>query len=285
MTMRTLVPALFVTLALTGPLHAQTRGAPFINAMTWEEIRDAVRSGAKTVIVPVGGTEQNGPHMVMGKHNYIITFTANLISQRLGNTLVAPTVQYVPEGDHDAPGFGDKPGVISNPSPSYDALLDAAARSLAVHGFTEILFIGDSGGNQAGMSAVADSLNREWQGSGKRVFALTDYYRRGQADLRAWLQSEFGYDAATVGSHAGIADTSQMLYVHPEGIRRARILPGGGGPDSGVRGDPTKATPEIGKAAIEFKVNAAIAQYRALRAASPSNQTRVSAATPARCGP
>jgi hypothetical protein len=54
-----------------------------------------------------------------------------------------------------------------------------------------------------------------------------------------------------------------MLYVHPEGIRKDRILPGGGGPDSGVRGDPTKATPEIGKQAIEFKVNAGIEQYRA----------------------
>jgi creatinine amidohydrolase len=122
------------------------------------------------------------------------------------------------------------------------------------------------------MSAVADGLDREWQGSGTRVFALTDYYRKGQADLRAWLLSEYGYDAATVGSHAGISDTSQMLHVHPEGIRREKIRPGGGDPDSGVRGDPTKATAEIGRAAIDFKVNAAIAQYHSLRTAPPSRQ-------------
>jgi len=262
---RRLLPLAFSLFA--GTLAAQTPGAPFIEQMTWDEIRDAIRAGSTTIIVPIGGTEQNGPHMVLGKHNYIITFTAARIAERLGSTLVAPTVQYVPEGNYSAADFGQKPGVISNPSPSYENLLDAAARSLKVHGFTDIIFIGDSGGNQAGMTSVADKLNQEWGGSGARVFALTDYYRKSREDLRAWLLEKFGYDAATVGSHAGIADTSQMLYVHPEGIRKDRIMPGGGGPDAGVSGDPTKATAEIGKQAIEFKVAAAVAQYRALKAA------------------
>jgi creatinine amidohydrolase/Fe(II)-dependent formamide hydrolase-like protein len=265
--MRTHPVALSViaTLAFAGSLSAQT-GAPFIEQMTWDEIRDAIAAGSTRIIVPIGGTEQNGPHMVLGKHNYIVTFAAKLMAERLGKTLIAPTIQYVPEGNYDNARFSEKPGVISNPSPSYDRLLDAAARSLKVHGFTEILFIGDSGGNQAGMTSVANALNSEWQGSA-RVFALTDYYRKGHDDLSAWLQTQFGYDDATVGSHAGIADTSQMLYVHPEGIRKDRIFPGGGRPDAGVRGDPTKATPEIGKQAIEFKVNAGIAQYTAAAAA------------------
>jgi creatinine amidohydrolase/Fe(II)-dependent formamide hydrolase-like protein len=249
------------------PARAQAPGMPFIEQLTWEEIRDAIRAGKTAIIVPIGGTEQNGPHMVLGKHNYIVTFTARLMAERLGNALVAPTIQYVPEGNHDAPNFGIKPGVISNPSPSYDNLLDAAARSLRVHGFTDILFIGDSGGNQNGMLAVADKLNQEWQGSGTRVYALTDYYRKGQESGRAWLLSQFGYDAGTVGSHAGIADTSQLLYVHPQGIRKDRILPMGGGADSGVQGDPTRATAEIGRMLIDFKVNAGLAQYQSLRQA------------------
>jgi creatinine amidohydrolase len=251
-----------------GGLHAQSPSAPFIEGMTWTEIRDAMAAGRTSVIVPTGGTEQNGPHMVLGKHNYIITFTAKMMADRLGNALIAPTIQYVPEGSYERAGFGDKPGVITNPSPSYDLLLDAAARSLAAEGFTEILFIGDSGGNQSGMAAVADSLNREWRGGKTRVYALTDYYRKGHADLGKWLESEYGYDDATVGSHAGIADTSQMLYVHPDGIRQDRIKPGGGSPDAGVSGDPTKATAEIGRRAVEFKVAAGIAQYNALRSAS-----------------
>ena len=102
-------------------------------------------------IVPTGGTEKNGYHMVLGKHNFVVTHAANLMARRLKNALVAPTIQYVPEGDPDR----QNPGAISLPSPAYDMLLDAAARSLKAHGFTEILFIGDSGGNQAGHDATS----------------------------------------------------------------------------------------------------------------------------------
>jgi creatinine amidohydrolase/Fe(II)-dependent formamide hydrolase-like protein len=251
---------------LAAPLSAQLPDKRAIEELTWTEVRDALQEGNTTVIVPIGGTEQNGLHMVMGKHNYVVTFAAKLMADRLGNALVAPTIQYVPEGDYDEPDFGDKPGVLSNPSPSYENLLEAAARSLKVHGFTEILFIGDSGGNQNGMTAVAEKLNQEWAGSGTRVFAVTDYYRKGQEHTRAWLQAQYGYDLATIGSHAGITDTSAMMYVFPDGIRRAKIQPFGGGPDMGVRGDPSRASPEIGKMVIEFKVNAAIAHYNTLKA-------------------
>ncbi|MGH7713900.1 MAG: creatininase family protein [Gemmatimonadaceae bacterium] len=257
---------LLLALALgSTALGAQTLGAPYIEAMTWTEVRDAIQAGKKAVIIPTGGTEQNGPHMVLGKHNYVVTFVAKVIADRLGNALVAPTIQYVPEGNFNSPNFGQRPGVISNPSPGYEMLLDAAARSLRVHGFTDILLIGDSGGNQAGLDSVASRLNREWQGAGVRVFALTDYYAKSRLELRAWLLEKFGYDAATAGSHAGITDTSQMMYIFPQGIRMDRRMPNGGGPESGVNGDPTKATAEIGKQAVELKVNAAIAQYHALK--------------------
>jgi creatinine amidohydrolase/Fe(II)-dependent formamide hydrolase-like protein len=258
--------ALVLATALLAPAaRAQVNGAPYIEAMTWTEVRDAIQAGKKAVIIPTGGTEQNGPHMVLGKHNYIVTFTAKLIAEKLGNALVAPTLQYVPEGNFNAENFGQKPGVISHPSPGYESLLDAACRSLKVHGFTDMLLIGDSGGNQQGLTRVADSLNKEWQGSGVRVYALTDYYQKSRVELRAWLQEKFGYDAATAGSHAGITDTSQLLYIFPQGIRKDRIRPSGGGPESGVNGDPTKATVEIGKKAVELKVDAAVAQYRVLK--------------------
>jgi len=245
---------------------AQNPGDPFIEQMTWTEIRDAMAAGKTVAIVPVGGTEQNGPHMVLGKHNYIVTHAAGLMAKRLGNALVAPTVAWVPEGDYTNPGWGDKPGVISLPSPSYDRLLEAAARSLESHGFTHVLFIGDSGGNQGGMQAVADKLNEEWAGGGTSVFALTDYYRMGQQYSRAWLQAAYGYDLETIGSHAGITDTSAVMYVFPDGVRDHLRMPGGGSPDAGVTGDPTLATPEIGRMVVEFKVLAGLEQYRRLTA-------------------
>lgn len=233
----------------------------FIEELTWEETRDALKAGKTTAIVPIGGTEKNGYHMILGKHNYIVTHGANMMARRLGNALVAPTIQYVPEGDPDRA----QPGVLSLPSPAYDMLLDATARSLKAHGFTDILFIGDSGGNQQGMRNVAEKLTAEWKDAGGNVFALTDYYEGGREHYRAWMQAAFSYDDTIVGSHAGISDTSQMLHVHPAGIRKDRITPWGGPADSGVSGDPMKATAEIGRMGMEFKVNAALNQFRTLK--------------------
>jgi creatinine amidohydrolase/Fe(II)-dependent formamide hydrolase-like protein len=248
----------------TAPAGLSPSAAPdtvFIDELTWEETRDALKAGRTTVIVPTGGTEKNGYHIVLGKHNYVVTFAANLMARRLTKTLVAPTIQYVPEGNPDRAG----PGVISHPSPDFDRLLDAAARSLRAHGFTDILLIGDSGGNQAGLTRTAEALNAEWKGSNVRVFALTGYYEQGRVDYRAWLKSAHGYDDEVVGSHAGISDTSQMLFVHPAGIRLDQMKPWGGPRDSGVSGDPSRATAEIGRMGIDFKVNAAIAEFRRLK--------------------
>ena len=277
MDIRRLQVAVAVTLAAslsaTAPLAAQSdTGAPYIEQMTWTEIRDAMAAGTTRIIVPIGGTEQNGPHMVMGKHNYVITFAAGLMAERIGGALIAPTVAWVPEGSYEREGFGDKPGVITNPSPSYNNLLEAAARSLASQGFTEILFIADSGGDQPGMDEVATRLNAEWAGGATKVFALTDYYAKGQEWSRAWLMAEYGYDMETIGSHAGITDTSAVMYVFPDGVRNDRRYRLGGRPDAGVTGDPTLATREIGRMVVNFKVVGAMQQYEALKA--PPRQGR-----------
>jgi creatinine amidohydrolase/Fe(II)-dependent formamide hydrolase-like protein len=247
--------------APSGKTPTRAPDTVFIDELTWEETRDAMKAGFRTAIVPTGGTEKNGYHMVMGKHNFVVAHAANLMARRLGKTLVAPVIQYVPEGDPDR----QNPGGISLPSPAYDQLLDAAARSLKAHGFAEILFIGDSGGNQAGLKAVAEALSTEWKDAGVKVFGLTDYYEVGREHYRAWLHAAFGYDDTIVGSHAGISDTSQMLYVYPQGVRKNQIMAWGGPKDSGVSGDPMKSTAEIGRMGIEFKVNAGIGQYRALK--------------------
>ncbi len=258
---------------LTAPASMTPTKAPdtvFIDELTWEETRDAMKGGKTVFIVPTGGTEKNGYHMVMGKHNYTVANAANVMARRLKNALVAPIIQYVPEGDPDR----QNPGGISLPSPAYDMLLDATARSLKVHGATDILFIGDSGGNQAGMVAVATKLNEEWKGGTTKVYALTAYYEEGRVHYRAWLQAAFGYNDDMIGSHAGISDTAQMLHVNPAGVRKNMMMAWGGPKDSGVSGDPMKATAEIGRMGIEFKVNAAIGQYQLLKNPPPQRGVR-----------
>jgi creatinine amidohydrolase len=240
-------------------------GPPYTETMPWTDIRAAIDGGKKVIIIPTGGVEQNGPHMTLGKHNDIVTFAAGLLAEKL-NGLVAPTVKWVPEGNN--PDVVQRqPGTITNPQKAYESLLDAAVRSEKVHGFTSILLIGDSGGNQRGLTVIADSLNKEWAGSGVKVYALTDYYVRGHADIYAWLEKDFGWNKQVVGSHAGIMDTSQLLYCNPSAVRKANILLNGGGQGSGVNGDPTKATAELGKRMIDSKVNAAAEQYAMLKSA------------------
>jgi creatinine amidohydrolase/Fe(II)-dependent formamide hydrolase-like protein len=156
-----------------------------------------------------------------------------------------------------------KPGTITLPDDRFVELLLHTGRSLKAGGFTQIIYIGDSGGNQAGMQKAAEQLNAEWGTSAKALF-IGDYYTKAQADQRAWLQSK-GYTAADIGSHAGMLDTSELLYVNPKLLRKEKFAPNGGSADSGVNGDPTKASAEIGAELLRIKIDNAMAQIKALR--------------------
>ena len=251
-----------------GEAAAAQEGAPgrevntvFIEEMTWTEIRDALDAGKTTVVVPTAGTEQNGPHMVMGKHRYIIDEASDRIARELGNALVAPSVTYVPEGSVDPPsGHMRYPGTITLPNEYFMKLLEYAALSFRAHGFTDIVFIGDSGGNQRGMEEVASMLNEDWGGEGARVHFIGDYYSAN--GFRDWL-TEQGETDETIGRHAGISDTSILLYVASEHIREDQLAPGGGFEGSGVSGDPTRASAEYGSVGMDLRVDAAVTQIRA----------------------
>src|SRR5450432_4776834 len=88
----------------------------FMEEMTWTDVRDAIAASRTTIIVPIGGTEQNGPHMALGKHNARARALAEKIARELGNALVAPVIAYVPEGSVDSPtGHMRFPGTITIP--------------------------------------------------------------------------------------------------------------------------------------------------------------------------
>ena len=135
---------------------AQTPDTVFLEELTWTEVESAIASGSTTIIVPTAGTEQNGPHMVLGKHKYRINAGSERIARSLGNALVAPAITYVPEGDIDPPsGHMRFAGTISIPQEVFELVLEHTARSLKQHGFTDILLIGDSGPNQGPQESVA----------------------------------------------------------------------------------------------------------------------------------
>src|SRR5476649_3090561 len=86
-----------VGLVASAPALAAPPGIS-LEELTWTEVRDALKAGTTTIILPVGGTEQSGPQMALGKHNARARVLAGRIAAALGDTLVAPVVSYVPEG-------------------------------------------------------------------------------------------------------------------------------------------------------------------------------------------
>jgi len=239
-------------LFLAGTATAQIPDTVFLEQLTWDEVRDSIAAGKTTVIVPTGGTEQNGPHMALGKHNVRVAFNANAIARKLGNALVAPVMAYVPEGGIYPPtGHMRFAGTITLPDPIFRQVLEYAARSLKLHGFRDIVFIGDSGPNQAGQNAVASTLTAEWVGSNVRVHHIAGYYR-SDPEGDAATMAKFGITKEEIGNHADVRDTSQMMAVDPKMVRNAKLQAGEG--KNGIQGDPRRSTPEIGRALIERTV-------------------------------
>ncbi len=244
---------------------AGTPDTVFIEELTWTEVSDAIKAGKTTVIFPAGGTEQNGPHMVLGKHNFIVKHAAEQIARRLGKALVAPVLAYVPEGGIDPPsGHMRYPGTISLPDDVFMKVTEHAARSFRTNGFKDIVLIGDSGDNQKALQSVASSLNKEWLQTDVRVHFVSEYYK--ESPFREWLQGQ-GEKRDDIGTHAGIVDTSQLMAVNPNGIRSDKLAAGGDRNVTGATGNPARASVAYGKKGLEMKIEAAVAQIRKLMTA------------------
>lgn len=254
-----------VRAALAPALIAAACGAAAtpLEALTSTELRDRIAAGATTVLVPIGGTEQNGAHMVLGKHNVRVRVLADRIAQKLGDTIVAPVIAYVPEGAINPPTAHMRwSGTISIGEAVFEAVLLDAARSLRQHGMRTVVLLGDHGGYRASLERVAKRLNREWRGSA-RVLPLPEYYRAAQKDMAAMLRST-GHTDAEIGRHAGLADTS-LAMAADGGLVRAAALAAPPASGSGVDGDPRRARADLGERGLELIVEVAVEAIRAQR--------------------
>ncbi len=244
---------LALALGVNPPANAAVSTSVELDDLTWTELRDRVQAGTTTVLVPIGGTEQSGPHMALGKHNRRARAIADRIAVRLGNAVVAPTLAYVPEGAISPPAAHMRfTGTISIPEAAFEAVLESTARSFRQHGFRTVVFLGDHGGYQQSLTRVAAKLEREWAAQpGCKVVALLDYYRVTQTDYVEALKAK-GFGSDEIGTHAGLADTSLMLAIEPAMVRsEALALAAKAGAKEGVHGDPRRATAELGQIGIE----------------------------------
>lgn len=252
-------------LAASCPALALT--SVYLEELTTTEVSAAVAAGKTTILVPIGGTEQSGPHIVLGKHNVRAKILAGRIAAALGNALVAPVIAYVPEGNIDPPSAHMRfAGTISIPTDAFEKVLEGAAQSFAEHGFRDVVFLGDHGGYQKAEEAAASRFNRTWTKTPARAHALGAYYHAAAVEFPATLEAR-GFRKAEIGTHAGLADTALALGVDPSLVRPGALRSGHGLDRAhGVYGDPRRATAALGVIGVDEIVAASVKAIRALTA-------------------
>jgi len=253
----------FVIVIATGSALGLPPDTVFLEELTWTELRSLVPSARPIIIIPIGGTEQNGPHMALGKHNVRVRVLSARIARTLGNALVAPVIAYVPEGSLNPPtGHMRFAGTISVPEQAFQQSLESAVRSLRLHGFRDIVMLGDHGSTQAAEKAVATRLNREWAATPVRAHAIEEFYHAATAGFRRLLKDK-GYRDDELGTHAALADTSLMLATDPGLVRMASLrserAPGA---ETGVDGDPRRASAELGRLGVDLIVKTTVEAIR-----------------------
>ena len=246
--------------------------------LTWIEVRDLVRAGYTRAIIGTGGVEQNGPYLVTGKHNYVLATVMPYIARAIGNTLIAPVVRFVPEGNPDGGrGHMRYPGTISLEASTFEALLTDICRSYKAHGFVDIILIGDSGGNQGGMEAVANALNERWKGEAARVHFLPEYYNEDrwswdylksqgivQIDQtpRAGQAADRRTDTRN-GMHDDIYYEAQTAVQDPRLIRAEQRIKAGLFSLHGVELGPVSKTVELGRKLAEYRAGITAKAFQA----------------------
>jgi creatinine amidohydrolase len=247
--------------------------------LTWMEIRDLVRAGTTTIIIGTGGVEQNGPYVVGGKHNFVLQTVLPCIARAIPNSLVAPIVKFVPEGQIEPTPDSHMRywGTISLEQSTFEALLTDICRSYRVHGFTDLILLGDSGGNQAGMRNVAKALNAKWTNAGDlaRVHFLSEYYDEDPWSY-AYLKS-LGItqidktpgakpDAPTHtrnGIHDDVYYEAQVAVVDPKLIRADERKKAGLLELHGVSLAPMSRTIEMGRKLAEYRAEITAKAFKA----------------------
>jgi creatinine amidohydrolase len=243
------------------PAYGATRSV-WIDDLTWPEVRNAIAAGKRTAIIYTGSSEQNGPHMVIGKHNFVARYAAQRIAEELGDALVYPTLPFAETGNAAGrTGHMRFPGSVTLPPEVFFGVVRAVAQSALAAGFKVVAIMGDHGGGQNELARAAKELDTLHRVDGARVLYVGDIYAKTDAQFTELLAKR---GLPRNDAHAGIRDTSELLYLEMPGqwVRKDELA--AANESTGVRGAPTLATPELGKLYLDLKVENAVKQIRAL---------------------
>jgi creatinine amidohydrolase/Fe(II)-dependent formamide hydrolase-like protein len=251
-------------LATTG--YSQTK-PPLVDLelMTWPELKAAIDGGKTTALVYNGGTETRGPQNVNGGHTLMGHATAVAIAEKLGNAIAAPVLPFSPNSAN-----ANLPGTIGLTTQTFAAINEEVTEQLIKNGFKTVVLMGDHGGGQAQLGEVAKKLDAKYSEKGIHVYFCGDVYAKANDDFDKYLTAH----NLPLSSHAGIPDTSEMMYLGTDkGWTRPALIPSAvgakpGEPSNGIRGDARPSTVELGKMIFDMKVDAAVKQIRAFQSAA-----------------
>lgn len=230
----------------------------WIEDLTMLEVRDLIKGGATTALILTGGIEENGPFLTTGKHNHVLKATGESIARALGKTLVAPIVTLEP-GNPLRPNLS--PGTIVLSQATFKAVLTDMANSLKSQGFTNVVLLGDSGGNLTPMKEVAQTVNAAWAGSGARVHFIPEYYN--YADVEAFEERELGIHEKLEGYHDDYYISAIISTVSTDAIRMPERVKAGKFAINGVPLAPIEKTIANGKRMVEFRTKVTVDAIRA----------------------
>ena len=236
--------------------------------MTWPEIKAALAAGKTTALFYTGGTEQRGPQNVAGGHNLMGRATVKAIAHQLGNAIAMPVLPYTPNN-----ASADLPGTIGITPEILALTLDHIAQQAIINGFKNIVLMGDHGGGQPNVYAVvARKLDAQYGPKGVHVYYCDQVYAPANAAFDKMLKDK----KLPVGTHAGISDTSEMLYLQDgTWVRKDLLATALGDPvpapgakptpsvaKNGITGDARASTAELGKVIFDLRVDYAVRQIK-----------------------
>jgi creatinine amidohydrolase/Fe(II)-dependent formamide hydrolase-like protein len=176
---------MILALALTSPAMAvQKKPAPAaapeplveFEMMTWPEVKKAIEGGKTTALVYNGGTEQRGPQNVNGGHTLMGRATVKAIALKLGNAIAAPVLAFSPNR-----ASAELPGTIGLSTAVFAQINEEIAEQMLLSGFKTVILMGDHGGGQAELKAVAEKLEARHAPEGKHVYTATRFTRKRTA--------------------------------------------------------------------------------------------------------
>ena len=179
--------------------------------MTWPEVYDAIHHQGKTVaLYYTGGTEHRGPQNVNGGHTLMARETVKEIARRLGNAIVLPVIPY---SQNDA--GPQQTGTLGLTGELQGMICERIAEQAITNGFTTVVFLNDHGGGVNVYREIAKKLEDKYRAPelasrNIHVFYADRVYGPAQDDFNKVVLEPKGLP---VSGHAGIPDTSEMMYL------------------------------------------------------------------------